>query len=231
MSYTAQRQASIVVIAAGVSDPSSTQMLADRIATKSVEALAGLGVAAMVTVVPVASLAGDVVTATVGGLRSAELNAAIEAIASADAIVAATPVYKAGLSGLFKSFIDILDNDIMIAKPVVLAVTAGSPRHALVVEDQLRPLFAYLRALAVPTAIAATPEDWAQPDLGVRIARAATELAHIVNSGLAGAIADATWADHRHEYAGVATRSADGAINLESSLMKLAAGGTLTKPA
>jgi len=66
--------------------------------------------------------------------------------AEVDAIIAATPVYKAGISGLFKSFADLVDNDLLIAAPVVLAATGGTARHAMVVDDQLRPLFAFLRA-------------------------------------------------------------------------------------
>jgi FMN reductase len=65
----------------------------------------------------------------------AELQAAIEQIATADAVIAAAPVYKAGISGLFKSFVDVLDNDLLVAKPVLLAATTGSSRHAHVVDE------------------------------------------------------------------------------------------------
>ena len=75
-----------------------------------------------------------------------ELKAAIAQVASADALICSTPVYNAGVSGLFKTFVDVLDADLLIAKPVALAATAGSARHALVVDEQMRSLFAYLRA-------------------------------------------------------------------------------------
>ena len=114
------------------------------------------------------------------GVPSAELQAAIEQIAAADAVIAAAPVYKAGMSGLFKSFVDVLDNDLLIAKPVVLAATAGSSRHALVVDEQMRSLFAYMRALTLPTSVFAAPEDWAAAELGERVRRAATELAVVI---------------------------------------------------
>ena len=52
-----------------------------------------------------------------------------------------------------KSFVDGLDNDLLIAKLVVLAATAGSSRHALVVDEQMRSLFAYMRALTLPTSV------------------------------------------------------------------------------
>ena len=91
-------------------------------------------------------------------------------------------MYKAGISGLFKSFVDVLDNDLLIAKPVVLAATAGSSRHALVVDEQMRPLFAYMRALTLPTSVFAAPEDWGAAELGERVERAATELAVVVRA-------------------------------------------------
>ena len=74
---------------------------------------------------------------------------AIDRLAAADAIIASTPVYKAGISGLFKSFADLIDNDLLIAKPVILAATGGTARHAMVVDEQLRPLFAFLRAIPI----------------------------------------------------------------------------------
>jgi FMN reductase len=217
----------LVVISAGVSDPSSTRMLADRIADRALEALREMGVTASAAVVELAPLAVDVARATVAGFPSEELNAAIEKIATADAIIASTPVYKAGISGLFKSFIDLLDNDLLIVKPVLLAATAGSSRHAMVVDEQMRPLFAYLRALALPTSVFAGPEDWASPELGERIGRAATELAVLVHARIEHRIADRAWSGYQHQFAGNASRAEQTAddIDFDSPLMRLAAGG------
>ena len=125
-------------------------------------------------------LAVDTARAAVAGFPGEELQAAIDQLAAADAIIAATPVYKAGISGLFKTFVDVLDNDLLVAKPVLLAATGGTPRHALVIDDQMRPLFAYMRALTLPTSVYAAPEDWGSSTLGKRIERAATELAVMV---------------------------------------------------
>lgn len=226
MSRTHPRTTSIAVVSAGVSDPSSTRLLADRITQKSIQELARLNITTSATVIDLAPLAVDIATATIGAPHSDTLRSAIKRLAAADAVIAATPIYKAGISGLFKSFIDLLDNDLLIAKPVLLAGTAGSSRHALVVEDQLRPLFGFMRAFTLPTAVMATPDDWADPDLSTRIARAATELAHTARANLADAITTATWDAHRHEYAGAAARNTQ--INLETTLMQLAAGGSLT---
>lgn len=225
---TPARPARVVVVSAGVSEPSSTRMLADRIAQKSLDLLRESGVPATATVIELAPLAVDIARATVSGFPGEQLQAAIERLAEADAIIATTPVYKAGISGLFKSFADVLDNDLLVAKPTVLAATAGSARHALVVDEQMRSLFAYLRALTMPTSIFAAPEDWASTELGDRIERAATELAELVASGAGQRIADRAWDGYQHQFAGNATRAerTTGDVDFNSPLMRLAAGGS-----
>ena len=178
-------------------------------------------------VVEVAPLAVDVARAMVHGAPSAELQAAIDQIASADAVIASTPVYKAGISGLFKSFVDVLDDDLLIAKPVLLAATAGSSRHALVGDEQMRSLFAYMRALTLPTSVFAAAEDWGASVLGERVRRAATELAVVLEARIEQRIADQAWSGYKHEFAGNATRAEQTAadIDFDSPLMRLASGG------
>jgi FMN reductase len=171
----------LVVISAGTGNPSSTRQLADRLAQKSLDRL---GEGAAVSVIELGPLAADTARAAVAGFPGDTLQAAIDKLAAADAVIAATPVYKAGMSGLFKTFVDVLDNDLLVAKPVLLAATGGTARHALVIDDQLRPLFAYMRALTLPTSIYAAPEDWGTSELGKRIERAATELAVLARAGV-----------------------------------------------
>ena len=213
----------LVVISAGTGNPSSTRQLADRIAAKSLEALEG----ATLNVIELGPLAVDTARAAVAGFPGEELQAAIDKLAAADAIIAATPVYKAGISGLFKTFVDVLDNDLIVAKPVLLAATGGTARHALVIDDQMRPLFAYLRALTLPTSVYAAPEDWGSAELGTRIERAATELAAIVRAGVEQQITDHAWSRYQHEFAGNAARAERSAadVDFSSRLMRLAAGG------
>ena len=217
----------LVIVSAGTSRPSTTRMLADSIAAGSIERLRELDVEATVGAVEVAPLAVEAARALVTGVPSAELQAAIEQIAAADAVIAAAPVYKAGINGLFKSFVDVLDDDLLIAKPVVLAATAGSSRHALVVDEQMRSLFAYMRALTMPTSVFAAPEDWGSTDLGERVQRAATELAVVIQRQIEQGIADRGWSGYQHEFAGNATRAEQTAadVDFDSPLMRLAAGG------
>ena len=217
----------LVVISAGVSDPSSTRLLADRITQKSLDRLHESGIPASASVIELGPLAVDVARAAVSAIPSEQLQAAIDRLAAADAVIASTPVYKAGVSGLFKTFVDVLDNDLLVAKPVLLAATAGSARHALVIDDQMRPLFAYMRALTLPTSVFAAPEDWGAADLGRRIERAATELTVLLEADVAQRIVDGAWSGYQHEFAGNATQAARSSSDIEfdSPLMRLAAGG------
>ena len=217
----------LAVISAGTSEPSSTRMLADRIAQTSLDLLRELGAPATVSIVALAPLAVDIARATVTGILSGELQEAVERLATADAVIASTPVYKAGISGLFKSFVDVLDDDLLIAKPVLLGATAGSSRHALVADEQMRPLFAYIRALTLPTSVFAAREDWGSSELSDRIRRAATELAVLVSSQVEQQIADRAWSGYQHQFAGNAGRAEHTAADVDfaSPLMRLAAGG------
>jgi FMN reductase len=228
MTDATQRDLRLVAVSAGVSDPSSSRMLADRIIGRSLALLRESGTQVSASIVELAPLAVEIARATVSGFPSEQLQTAIERVAAADAIVVSTPIYKAGISGLFKSFVDILENDLLVAKPVLLAATAGTSRHALVIDEQLRPLFGYMRALVLPTSVFAGPEDWAASELGERIDRAATELAVVMEAGVERQIADRAWSAYQHQFAGDARRAARTAddIDFDSPLMRLAAGGT-----
>jgi FMN reductase len=220
----------LVVVSGGTGNPSSTRQLVDRIAQKALDLLAGAGTPATAAVIELGPLAVDTARAAVAGFPGEEVQEAIDRLAAADGIIAATPVYKAGVSGLFKSFVDVLDNDLIIAKPVLLAATGGSPRHALVIDDQMRPLFGFMRALTLPTSVYAAPEDWGTTELGSRIERAATELAVMVRAGVERQVADRAWAGYQHQFAGNAARAERTAADLDfdSPLMRLAAGGRPT---
>jgi FMN reductase len=219
----AKKSLSLVVVSAGASDPSSTAMLADRLAARTVTAGHERGLEVVVSTIELRTLANEIAAALVTQNLGPGLTAAVETLAGADGIVAATPIYKAGVSGLFKGFFDVLDNDLLIAKPVAPIATAGTARHALVVDEAMRPLFAYMRALTIPTSVFATTEDWAEGGLDGRLDRAALELILLMESGFADEVRSASWGSYQHEYG-----SAGGtelAIDLDSDLMRLATGG------
>ncbi|MFD8425867.1 CE1759 family FMN reductase [Streptomyces sp. NPDC059466] len=173
----------LVVVSAGLSVPSSTRLLADRLAAATVRESG-----AHVEVVELRDLAVEIAHNFTNGFPGRALGSALDAVTAADGLIVVTPVFSASYSGLFKSFFDVLDKDALAGKPVLIAATGGSSRHSLVTEHALRPLFAYLRAVVVPTAVYAASEDWGAEGLAERIDRAAGELAALM-TGLAAAAA------------------------------------------
>ncbi|MEU4126959.1 CE1759 family FMN reductase [Streptomyces virginiae] len=194
----------IVVVSAGLSSPSSTRLLADRLTAATLE-----HVDAETEVVELRELATEIAQHFVTGFPPARLAAALDAVAAADGLIAVTPVFAGSYSGLFKSFFDLIDKDSLTGKPVLLGATGGTARHSLVTEHALRPLFTYLRALVLPTAVYAASEDWGEEGLAQRIARAGAELARFTTPAAVpgqGAAPDVDTA------AAIAPRSLTGAI-------------------
>ncbi|SDK83233.1 FMN reductase [Glycomyces sambucus] len=220
---TAKEPYRLAVVSAGTSDPSSTRMLADRISSRVGSLARERGVSVEVEVIDLRELATEITTAIVSQLMGPKMTRAVEVLGRADGVVASAPVYKAAPSGLFSSFFHVLDNDLLIAKPVVLAATAGTARHALVVDEQMRSLFAYLRTMTVPTSVFAATEDWNSSELGERIGRAAIELLLLMESGFAEQVRSESWRSYQHEYGSAGGTELD--IDLGSDLMRLAAGG------
>ncbi|MFI6442898.1 FMN reductase [Streptomyces sp. NPDC050759] len=165
----------LVVVSAGLSVPSSTRLLGDRLA-----AAVGRAAGADVQVVELRELAVEIAQNFTNGFPGRALAAAQEAVAGADGLIVVTPVFSASYSGLFKSFFDVLEPEALEGKPVLIAATGGSARHSLVLEHALRPLFAYLKAVVVPTGVYAASEDWGAEGLDGRIERAAGELAGLM---------------------------------------------------
>ncbi len=173
----------IVVVSAGLSTPSSTRLLADQLAAAADVALRGHGDAADIAVIELRELAHPLADHLLTGFATGALAEAIETVRHADGLIVVTPVFAASYSGLFKMFFEVLEPDLLRGKPVLLAATAGTARHSLVLEHALRPLFSYLRAVTVPTAVFAATEDFGgtkTSEFTSRIATAADELASLV---------------------------------------------------
>ena len=179
----------VVVVTAGLSQPSSTRLLADQLATATEAAVGARGEGVEIEVIELRELAVEMAQTLVSGNRPTPgVVAAHEKIASADGMIVVTPVFTASYSGLFKTFVDLLDPKAIDGMPVIVAATAGTARHSLVLDHALRPLFTYLDAVVVPTGVfAATddfggggPADGQGASLQSRIHRASAELAGLV---------------------------------------------------
>lgn len=175
---------SLVVVSAGLSQPSSTRLLADRLSAGVDRHLRDGGIEPRLEVVELRDHAQDLVNHLLTGFPSPHLQRAIDAVLGADGLIAVTPIFSASYSGLFKMFFDLVERDGLADKPVVVAATGGTARHSLALDHALRPLFAYLNAAVVATGVYAATEDWggggsiaADGSLVERIDRAARELA------------------------------------------------------
>lgn len=176
----------IAVVSAGLSNPSSTRMLADRLAAQTVAALAAKDIEATVDVIELRDYAHDITNNLLTGFAPPALETAINTVVSADALIAVTPIFSTSYSGLFKSFIDVLDPDALTGKPVLIGANAGTARHSLAIDYAIRPLFAYLHADAVSTGVFAASSDWGGSGddvapLSARVEKGAGELAEAIS--------------------------------------------------
>ncbi len=176
----------LAVITAGLTQPSSTRLLADRLTEAVVRALRdtrGSTDDVVVEVVEVRDVAHDLTNHVLTGFASPELQVRLDAISEADAVIVVTPIYAASFSGLFKMLIDVLPADALRDTPVLLGATGGTSRHSLAIDHALRPLFAHLGALVAPVAVFAASDDWGSQDaglLGERITRAGRSFAGLI---------------------------------------------------
>jgi FMN reductase len=189
---TAAPARSLVVVTAGLSVPSSSRLLADRLAAAVERHVREEGLDPRVEVIELRDHAIDLVNHMLSGFPTPSLQAAFDAVLAADGVIAVAPIFSGSYNGLFKMFFDGIDRDGFRAKPVLIAATGGTARHSLAIDHALRPLFAYLRAVVVPTGVYAATEDWGQGTVATdgslveRIERAATELATVMASAPAG---------------------------------------------
>lgn len=184
----------IAVVTAGLSNPSSTRLLADQLAAATDQALRLHEDQVQIDVVELRDLAHELTNAMLTGFPGDDLAAAMETVSRADGLIAVTPIFSASYSGLFKTFFDLLEDDTLAGRPVLVAATAGTARHSLALDFAIRPLFAYLKAVIVPTAVFAATEDFgragADAALSERVDRAARELADLIGARPLGSRVD-----------------------------------------
>ena len=174
---------SLVVVSAGLGQPSTTRLLGDRLSVAVERHLRDAAIEPRLEVIELREHAQDLINHLLTGFPSPRLQATIDAVIAADGLIAVTPIFSASYSGLFKLFFDVVERDGLAGKPSLLAATGGTARHSLAIEHAIRPLFAYLNAAVVATGVYAAAEDWGGSGLPVdgslveRIDRAARELA------------------------------------------------------
>lgn len=151
----------VVAVSGGIQKPSRTLALVE-------ELLAALGevVPLEAHVIEIGALAPDFGAVLTRGDLPASVEAQLQRIESADLVIAASPVYRASYTGLFKHLFDFVHHEALIDTPVLLAATGGSDRHALVIDHQLRPLFSFFQARTLPIGVYASEQDFQGYEIG-----------------------------------------------------------------
>lgn len=179
----------LVIVNAGLGDPSTTRQVAQQIADATVRQVTAAGEGLDVQVIDVRTLAADLATYMTTFIATPALEDARRTVTGADALIAATPVFQGSYSGLFKMFFDTLDMKSLAGIPVTMVATAGTARHSMVLDFAVRPLLSFLHAVVLPTGVFVdTAEFGAESALPRRVATAAGELAAQLTSvsGVAG---------------------------------------------
>lgn len=155
------RKLKVVAVSGSIQKPSRTLVLVE-------ELLAALGevVPLEAQVIEIGALARDFGAVLVRSELPASVQAQLQLIESADLVIAASPVYRASYTGLFKHLFDFVHHEALIDKPVLLAATGGSDRHALVIDHQLRPLFSFFQARTLPIGVYASEQDFQGYEIG-----------------------------------------------------------------
>ncbi|GGK45051.1 CE1759 family FMN reductase [Nocardia camponoti] len=172
----------IAVVSGGLREPSSTRLLADRLAA-AVDA--DLDDEVKFEFVDLRKYGRAIMDAMLTGFPSTELQEVFDTVANADGLIAVTPAFNASFSGLFKMFFDVLPEESLADMPVLIAATGGSDRHSLVLEHALRPMFSYLHAIIAPTGVYAATDDFGAYEAGglkARIDKAAADFTRMLTS-------------------------------------------------
>lgn len=161
----------ITAISAGLGQPSSTRLLTDRL----VGGLRAAGAHARIDVVELRDHAHDLINAELTGARTPALSTVLDQVEASDALVAVSPVFNAHPAALFQLFFEVLDDEALLGRPVLLGATGGTARHSLVLDHEVVPLFHYLHAVVSPISVFAATDDWgSSAGLDARIERAVT---------------------------------------------------------
>ncbi|WP_026191684.1 FMN reductase [Methylosinus sp. LW4] len=167
----------LVAVSGGLGHPSRAAALAKAI-TEAIAARMPIDAHA----ISVADLVQDLAGVISAKSAPASVSEAVTRIETADALVVTTPVYRGSYTGLFKHLFDLVHHEALIGKPVLLAATGGSDRHSLMIDHQLRPLFAFFQSLTLPLGVYANDSDFSNYEVSSDALKERIQLA--VESGI-----------------------------------------------
>ncbi|MSQ29909.1 MAG: NAD(P)H-dependent oxidoreductase [Dehalococcoidia bacterium] len=105
--------------------------------------------------------------------------AVIDVLSAADAVLFASPVYRASLPGILKNLLDLTPLEALLGKPCGILAMGTSAHHYLGVDRHLRDILTWFGAMTAPTSVYLTNEDFEQ---GVPAAHVARELDELIDT-------------------------------------------------
>jgi FMN reductase len=156
------------IVIGSVTPPGRTQAMAEALATS----LRARATGADVKVIDLANVACEAADGRPIAQHHPSIGAAVATVTAADAVVFASPVYRATYAGVLKNFLDILPIEALRDKPVGLTVLGATHHHYLGVDNALRAVFAWFGALALPTSVYLAGGDFDEKKLPNEKARA-----------------------------------------------------------
>lgn len=162
----------VVAVSGSLHEPSKTTALVRAIADAVAERAA-----VEVELVELTAIGPSLAGALRRDQLPAEVEEKLKAIEASDLLIVGSPVYRASFTGLFKHLFDFVGQYALVGKPVLLAATGGGERHALIIEHQLRPLFAFFQALTLPLGVYASDTDFDGYTIASDVLRSRIDLA------------------------------------------------------
>jgi FMN reductase len=78
----------------------------------------------------------------------------------ADVIFIGSPTFQCSIPATLKNIFDLLPENALYHKTVAIIMTAGTPKHFLVAETQLKPILSYMKANIVPNYVFIEDKDF-----------------------------------------------------------------------
>jgi len=83
-----------------------------------------------------------------------------QTIMEADTLIIGAPIFQASIPATLKNIFDLLPINAFLDKVTSILITAGSSKHYLIAEHQLKPILAYMKAQIVQTYVFIEEKDF-----------------------------------------------------------------------
>ena len=86
----------------------------------------------------------------------------VEQLGGVDAVLFATPVYRASITGSLKNLLDLVPVEVLEGRPCGIVAMGATPHHFLGPESHLRDVLAWFGAFVAPTSVYLNSSDFVE---------------------------------------------------------------------